>query len=152
MWSMGRRGSECRNFFILVMDASYCTGTVQAQIQVIPCSKFQNKGNFVFSSLRTITGDLTLKRAQPNKLIGTMITSEYEYSLFSKSCMRWFLTLLFNNKTFWRHCLSALFVSTVFQHCFSTLFFDTVSRHCFWRFELLIFYIMGHFRLNLESN
>ena len=30
---------------------------VQAQIHVFACSKFNKKGNFVFSSLSTITGD-----------------------------------------------------------------------------------------------
>ena len=36
-------------------------GNIQAPIHVFPCSKFQKKGNFVFSSLSTITGDLSPK-------------------------------------------------------------------------------------------
>ena len=42
---------------------------VQAQIHVIPCYKFNKKGNFAFSSLSTITGHLSPKRAQPSVLL-----------------------------------------------------------------------------------
>ena len=34
---------------------------VQAQIHVFPCSKFNKKGNFVFSSLSSKTEELSLK-------------------------------------------------------------------------------------------
>ena len=38
----------------------------QAQNHVFPSSKFNKKGNIVFSSLSTITEDLSPKRAQPS--------------------------------------------------------------------------------------
>ena len=40
---------------------------VQAQSHVFPRSKFQKKGYSDFSALSTITGDLSLKRAQLNE-------------------------------------------------------------------------------------
>ena len=38
---------------------------LQVQIHVFPCFKSQKKGIYVFSSLISATGDLSLKRAQP---------------------------------------------------------------------------------------
>ena len=43
-------------------ELAHNVANLQAQIHVFPCSKSQKKGIYVFSSLRSATGDLSLKK------------------------------------------------------------------------------------------